>query len=228
MRDNVTAHNASEYDMNITKTIPFYEQFHDETIHLLQHYNQTIEKWLDIGCGTGTLIEKVMPLFKDTEFILCDSSDKMLEEAKVKLQKLDKHSLRYLSPCISQNIETYLHEKVNAITAICVHHYLSKEDRFLATSQCYNVLDEEGIYVTFENIKPSSLEGIEIALERWGDFQLRQGKVYEEVEKHKARFDNAYYPISIEEHMALLKKVGFKVCEVFWCSYMQAGFYAIK
>jgi tRNA (cmo5U34)-methyltransferase len=37
-----------------------------------------------------------------------------------------------------------------------------------------------------------------------------------------------YYYITIEDHLKLLRETGFRNVELFWCSYMQAGFYGIK
>ncbi len=48
------------------------------------------------------------------------------------------------------------------------------------------------------------------------------------VEDHLKRFDTEYFPIKTSEHMLLLKEAGFRVVEMFWMSYMQAGFYCIK
>jgi tRNA (cmo5U34)-methyltransferase len=42
------------------------------------------------------------------------------------------------------------------------------------------------------------------------------------------RFDTAYFPITVDEHLQLLKACGFETAELFWYSYMQAGFYGIK
>ena len=47
-------------------------------------------------------------------------------------------------------------------------------------------------------------------------------------EEHAKRFNNEYFPISVEEHLNLLKETGFKNVNLFWLSHMQAGFYAIK
>ncbi len=57
------------------------------------------------------------------------------------------------------------------ITAIQVHHYLSFEERILATKKCYEALEAGGIYITFENIKPLSEIGVQIGLKRWGAFK---------------------------------------------------------
>jgi tRNA (cmo5U34)-methyltransferase len=48
------------------------------------------------------------------------------------------------------------------------------------------------------------------------------------VRSHSARYNTEYFPITIKEHLELLDKTGFAACELFWHSYMQSGFYAIK
>ena len=55
-----------------------------------------------------------------------------------------------------------------------------------------------------------------------------KGRSKESVAEHRKRFDVKYFPIRISEHLELLNSVGFKVVELFWLSYMQAGFFCIK
>jgi tRNA (cmo5U34)-methyltransferase len=69
---------------------------------------------------------------------------------------------------------------------------------------------------------------MELGLERWRKFQVSQGRSTGVVQKHLERFGKAYFPITVSEHLDLLKKCGFGVVELFWYSQMQAGFYAIK
>lgn len=228
MNNNTTPHKAIEYDENIKKTIPLYEYFHEETIGLIYYYNNKCDKWLDIGCGTGTLVEKAYDKFPNTRFILSDFSEEMLEQAKNKLERASLDRIEFLPKCNSQGINIYLNEKVDVITAIQVHHYLNREERKIATKNCYELLNEGGIYITFENIKPLTEKGTTIGLNRWGQFQEDMGKDKEAVEMHKSRFNKDYFPITIPEHLELLKETGFDTYEVFWYSEMQCGFYAIK
>ena len=37
-----------------------------------------------------------------------------------------------------------------------------------------------------------------------------------------------YFPLTMEQHIQLLKSVGFRKVHVFWISYMQMGIYAMK
>lgn len=226
MNDNTTPHKSTEYDFNINKTIPYYKNFHSETIDLIKNYGGNHRTWIDIGGGTGTLIQNAKKIFKDTNFILCDPSEKMIEIAKSKFDNDDK--VKFISNCTSQELDKFVTRNVDIITAIQVNHYMDRDARQKATQNFFNLLNEGGIYITFENIKPSSQAGITIGLKRWGEFQLSQGREKEVVENHKTRFNNEYFPITILEHLEVLKAAGFKHYEVFWMSHMQAGFYAIK
>lgn len=225
--DNKTAHNSKEYDNNIYKTIPYYKLFYKEIIDLVKTYNKECELWLDTGCGRGNFIEIASNVFKNTKFILSDSNENMINIAKNKLMYLSPR-IEFLTGCPSENLKNTINKHVDVITAIQVHHYLNRQGREEATKNCYEILKKGGIYITFENIRPLSDKGIKIGLNRWAEFQLNSGRSRYVVENHKKRFDKAYYPITILDHIALLKKTGFKHCEIFWVSQMQAGFYAIK
>ena len=42
------------------------------------------------------------------------------------------------------------------------------------------------------------------------------------------RFENEYFPITVEEHVNLYRECEFKTIELLGFSYMQAGFYCVK
>jgi tRNA (cmo5U34)-methyltransferase len=224
--DNLTPLSSNEYDSNITNTIPYYNHFHEETINLIKSMDIEPEIWLDTGCGTGTFVEKAIQQFENTNFILADPSDGMLSEAGKKLAKYGHERAKFLKPVPSYDIS--LSRKVDIITAILSHHYMTKEERFNATKSCYDLLKKNGVYVAFENISPFTEKGIEIGKKYWRDFQISRGKDEEDVENHINRFNTGYFPINVEEHLSLFRKCGFEVIELFWYSYMQAGFYCIK
>lgn len=114
------------------------------------------------------------------------------------------------------------------MTAVMAHHYLHREQRRTATRKCYEALKPGGIYIAFENIVPDSLAGKEIGLGRWENYQINNGKTKAVAEKHISRFGKEYFPITISEHLTLLKECGFQTMEILWLSYLQAGFYGIK
>ncbi|MFZ2456505.1 MAG: class I SAM-dependent methyltransferase [Candidatus Altiarchaeia archaeon] len=224
--DNASAHAAVEYDSQIRRAIPYYDCFHEETISLIKAVVPEPENWLDTGCGTGSLVEKAAEVFPKTRFVLADPSFEMLSVARGKL-KLLSGRIRVLDPCGTQDISLG-DEKFVVVSAVQSHHYLSNYERAKATKVCFDLLRAGGVYVTFENIRPASGKGIEIAKDRWRNYQTAARKDAGTVEKHLNRFGVKYFPITVDEHLSLLRKAGFSVVELLWYSCMQAGFYAIK
>ena len=225
---NATPHLPEDYDARISGVLPYYSSFHQETINFVKSLPSSPKVWMDTGCGTGSLVNKAIEEFPYTKFLLLDPSEGMLDQAKEKLSSCATGRLEFLKASSTQEFYQELEEKPDVITAIQCHHYLSREARTAATKVCYNLLKEGGIYITFENIRPLTEEGINIGKRYWGNFQLTHGRSEKEVDTHLERFDTEYFPITVEEHLELLRKTGFKTVELFWYSYMQAGFYCIK
>jgi len=67
------------------------------------------------------------------------------------------------------------------------------------------MLKDGGIYIEFENIRPLTQRGQEIGLHMWKTFQIDNGKTPTQAADHISRFDTSYFPISIPDHLALLK-----------------------
>lgn len=222
MKDNKTSQAAALYDGNVHKTIPWYHTFHEETLDLIRVVNPQPQSWLDTGCGTGTLLAKAAKAFAMTKFMAADPSPAMLDLAK---EKLTDFPVEYLQSG-SETLVTLA--RFDVITAIMAHHYLDQPERRQATVNCFNSLKQGGIYVTFETIRPVSQQGLDAGLQRWRMHQLGSGKAAEDVEKHINRYGSELLPISIEEHLELLRQTGFSVVEILWASGLQAGFYAIK
>jgi len=225
---NATPHLPEDYDVQISRVLPYYSFFHQETIKLVKSLPSSPKIWMDTGCGTGSLVNKAIAEFPYTKFLLLDPSEGMLEQAKQKLSPCPAGSLEFLKASPTQEFSQGLEEKPDVITAIQCHHYLSREGRARATSICYNLLNEGGIYITFENIRPLTEEGTTMGKRYWGSFQSAHGRSEEEIQKHLERFDTEYFPITVEEHLKLLRETGFRTVELFWYSYMQAGFFCIK
>jgi tRNA (cmo5U34)-methyltransferase len=223
--DNSTPHSAATYDAQVRKTIPYYDAFHEQTINLIKAMGLQPRTWLDTGCGTGTLAQKAMEEFPNTQFTLADPSAQMLDVAKNKLA--GAVNVKFLDASATQNLVSQK-EEFDVITSIQSHHYLSPTERVKATAVCFELLSPGGVYVTFENIQPSTPKGTAIGKENWKLFQLSKGRESSVVDEHLKRFGVEYFPITVKEHISLLKKTGFSTVELLWYSYMQAGFYCIK
>jgi tRNA (cmo5U34)-methyltransferase len=222
--DNATPHHASEYDKNIRKNIPYYDSLHEAVICLVSAYEVNPVLWIDTGCGTGTFVERAYDLFPKTKFILADPSPAMLKIAAEKLSGRERVTI--LEPVDTGNL--IANDEAVVITAIQSLHYQKSDERAASIRNCHRLLKPGGVFISFENIRPLTKLGIAIGKETWKQYEMRAGKSPEEAQKHLDRFDVEYHPLTIEEHLELLRGCNFSTVEVLWYSYMQAGFYAVK
>jgi len=163
-------------------------------------------------------------LFPTTRFFLADPSAAMLAIATEKLRGRDRGQVMAESTAE----ELRFPESADVVTAIQSLHYLDAEERKASVQNCYRQMNGGGVFITFENIRPLTEMGTEIGKEYWRRYEVEAGKTEEDARKHVQRFGVEFFPITIEEHLDLLRGVGFRVVEVLWYSYVQAGFYCIK
>ena len=222
MNDNQSAFNSSEYDRKIKQTLPYYDEFYKQVIELVKTFHNSAIKWLDIGCGTGKMGSVALENIELEKFVFCDSSDEMIKIAEERFHRPNTA----FSVCNVQNLK-YTNE-FDVITAIQVNHYLHIEERKAALKKCYASLKENGIFITFENFSPFTGIGEKVYLEKWKRYQLKHGKSLEECNKHIERYGKDYFPITLEEHINLMRNSGFRVVEILWLSNMQVGLWGMK
>ena len=147
----------------------------------------------------------------------------MIMQAKNKLKDVNVKSFLNIS---SQNM--HFNNEFDICTAIQCHHYLNKNERKRAVLNCFNSLKIGGVFVYFENIAPEYSDDKSIFLKLWRNYQLSQGRELRQITEHLQRYGKDYFPITVTEHLQLLKECGFSCSEIFWRSCVQAGFFAIK
>ena len=134
----------------------------------------------------------------------------MLNLARSKLSKLPQEGLKFLEPAETSKISLGGDFKPDVITAIQSHHYMSRKERFKATKICYGLLNDNGVYITFENIRTATEEGVEIGKQYVKNFQISKGRETVTIENNIKRFDVEYFLIKVDEHRLLLEKQVLK------------------
>ncbi len=223
MSNRKAAFSAESYDRDILNTIPYYDGVYNQIADVISiaFLNKAVS-WLDVGCGTGKMAEVALEQCNVEKMICTDHSSAMLEVAR---QKISSSYVEFLKlPMEGIDYDS----QFDVISSILVNHYLSYEERMIAVRDCYNALEEEGIYITFENFAPCDGTMKKLYLKRWEKYQYSKGKSIEECEEHLRRYGTEYFPITIQDQIRILKACGFRSIEIFWCSYMQVGILARK
>lgn len=224
--NNASAHRAADYDTVIEATIPYHGSFLQEALRFTRANLPAPSLWLDTGCGTGTLVEQAVKTFPATRFVLADPSEAMLEQARLKLGATGGR-VWFLPPSGSERLNVG-ERRFDVVTAIQCHHYLDANGRRAAVATCHRALRGGGLFIAFENIRPSPPPATGFAMKYWKAYQLEMGRAPEVVEAQLARFDREYFPITVDAHLELLREVGFETVGLLWYSYMQAGVFGLK
>ena len=222
MKQNSAPFDVAEYDRQIKRTLPFYEEMFQQAVDIVRILNLQSLRWLDVGCGTGKMARTALDNFDIQKMVCIDVEKEMLEKAE---NFCDNEKVEFLQCDIR---ELPYEEIFDIVTAVQVNHYFKKDERVAAIKKCYDALAENGIYISFENFAPDSEEGARLYLERWKQFQIANGKSKEEADLHMERYGRDYFPVTISESIELLKECGFRMVEILWVSYMQVGILAKK
>lgn len=214
LNDNKSAFKADEYDDNIKRVIPYYEDIYAQTADIVNKYVQSSVSWLDVGCGTGKMGSIAFKAADIEKFAFCDSSSEMIETVK---KRFDFPESEFI---IADIRELNYANEFDVVTAIQVNHYFEWEDRITAVKKCFNALKNGGIFISFENFAPYSNIGEKLFLDRWRSYQLNHGRSRRECEQHIGRYKREYFPITLSEHtnvrkmqdLPMRKYFGFLIC----------------
>ncbi len=222
MNDNTSAFSSDEYDDKIKRTLPYYEDFYRQICDVVRIYKASPLRWLDVGCGTGKMSQAAFETADIERFVFSDNSPQMIDIAKKRFCRPNTEFI------ISDVRNMNFCNEFDVVTAVQVNHYFKKEERIDALCSCFKALKKGGIFFSFENFAPFTDTGLRLYLNRWKAYQRKNGKSAEECEKHISRYGREYFPITITEHIDIMRQAGFGTAEVLWVSYMQAGFMGIK
>ncbi|MBR7038817.1 MAG: class I SAM-dependent methyltransferase [Oscillospiraceae bacterium] len=217
------AFQVTGYDAQVRQVIPLYDEIHAQILDMIETWRAGRPiAWLDTGCGSGTLALRGAQTLDLTRLVLCDPSEQMLEDARQKLAGTPAE-LR----CIGSEAIGY-EGAFDVVTAVQSHHYFDPATRALAVANCYRALKPGGLFITFENTAPDTDLGKQLVLRRIERYGLAAGRSEEAVAAHTSRYGTEYFPLTAGDHLDLLRQTGFSAAELFWRSYLQCGFYAIR
>lgn len=132
---------ASLYDIFMEDTP--YDEWLEFIIKKFEQYNVPKELILDLGCGTGTMTEKMAALGYD--MIGVDMSTDMLQAANIK-KNLSGSTALYLQQDMR---ELELYGTVSAAICLCdsINYIVEASDLMKVFSLVNNYLDPEGIFI---------------------------------------------------------------------------------
>jgi tRNA (cmo5U34)-methyltransferase len=233
---------ANTYNEMCQLLVPGYDFMQETLIDILKFENMEKIVLLDIGAGSGILIEKVLKEFSDSTCYYLDYSDDFMSVAKEKLQKYEDR-VTYIQSDFCDNWESEIKEKPNVITSSSAIHHLLNENKKKLYKKCYNALKKDGWFFNIDEMKTLNEDAYMKSLYYWIYHVRKQKNMLSEdllgsyvgwMEKFdswkKRNVDNIHFPKqegddvheSFLVQLDWLKEIGFSETDVFskhflWC-----------
>jgi tRNA (cmo5U34)-methyltransferase len=222
---------AERFDEHVRKSIPLYEEVQTRVVKLSDWFVQSEgeEYVYDLGCATGTTIERLVERHGTTappKFMGIDLQAPMLEKARERCKEYE--CVNFIQADISNHLSF---PQATLVLSLFTLSFVREERRQRVIEQVYEDLERGGAFVFVEKTRASSSFFQDLWNEEYWDFKAEQGLSAEEILGKARTLRGQLRPLSVEEYEGLLADAGFDVdddVDVFFKWFPWTGFVARK
>ncbi|ODH00098.1 SAM-dependent methyltransferase [Nostoc sp. KVJ20] len=222
---------TADFDIGIRQLLPKYDEMLEVITRCLPSTSRRI---LELGCGTGELSLKILNHFPDAQVIALDYSPRMLQFAQDKITAVG-HQKRWTG--IQADFGDWANnpEKLDigsefdaCVSSLAIHH-LQDEMKFKLFERIAASLTQDGCFWNADPTLPESpalAEAYKAAREEWS---VEQGTSLTEIRAKLGTSSTQGYSsqdqlATLDAHLQMLSKAGFKTVAVPWKYYGLAVF----
>jgi len=220
---------AENFDQHVNQSIPHYKDLQNYLVQLSEWFLKDDAIVYDLGCSTGTTIEKILRLNISTKFkiIGIDNNQKMLDLGKKKVNRLKNNNveIQFSNIDLTSDIEF---EKANLFYSILLFPFLNYERREAILKKIYSSLEVGGGLICVEKVRSKSSHFEDILNQLYFDFKLQQELTEEEILSKAKSLRSSMYLFDEQTVFKSLNDCGFKEYEVFFKCFNFIGYIAIK
>jgi tRNA (cmo5U34)-methyltransferase len=206
------------FDDHINQSIPHYDTMNENIVALSEYFIDEGTNVYDIGCSTGKLLRRLKEGKDDAHFYGLEINENMIKEftSDTNLTLINSDITKY-------------NEYVNAslITSIFTLQFVPLKDREKILKEIYKGLNKGGAFIFSEKVLSRYSKFQDIFTFLYYDFKKRNFSEKEILDK-EVNLRSIMKPITLEENIQMLKKVGFKDIDVIWKNYNFVNIIAIK
>lgn len=217
------------FDDMVGRSVPFYTEIQRMIGEIAQEFYVPGTNIYDLGCSTGTtMINVANNLNEPANFIGCDYSEPMIEEAKAKINSLKfncEHKFDYQQFDLNKDFEI----KNASVVIMCLSmQFVRPINRSRVIKIISNGLVPEGIFIMVEKVVCSSSIFNRMFIDFYLSFKKRMGYSDLEIAQKREALENVLIPYHIEENTKLIKNAGLQNIEIFFKWYNWVGLLAFK
>lgn len=176
---------AEGYDAAAPEIHPYYVPVQEQIVQLLTAHLQSRRDdnyhVVDIGGGSGRLLEKVLTALPQATATIVDQSEAFLAIAERRLAQFGNR-IEFLISRLQENWSAKLSKQPQAIVSSSAIHHLEPAEKQTLYQQVATALTSGGLFLNGDEVRPASDAEYRATMERWADFMragMSSGKIPE-------------------------------------------------
>ena len=141
---------AVGYDEAAVHIHPHYREVQDQLLGMLRNLGPEFTV-LDVGGGSGRLIERVLGEFPAAQGMILDQSESFLEIARNRLRPFGSRAT-YLTSRLQDDWTTRVGEP-NAIVSMSAIHHLDADEKQACYQRCFAALVPGGVFLNGDEVR---------------------------------------------------------------------------
>ncbi len=215
------------FDNHIKKSVPGYEFGHELICKYFDFFvNIEPKKVYDLGCSTGTLINKLNNRHANSSinFIGIDQETGMIETAKNNKRNNNNNLLEFQN----SNLYKIEFEKCSSIISYYTIQFIAPHYRQNLINKIYESLSWGGAFFFFEKTRRSDARFQDMSTHVYNEYKLSMGYSSDEIVTKSRSLVGILEPFSTKGNIDLLNRAGFIDIECIFTSFCFTGWLCIK
>ena len=175
---------ADTFNQLAQSFVPQYDFLQNEAINILDFDNNDKLTIVDLGAGSGILLEKILKKFTHAKCYYIDYSDDFMKVAKKRLSKYSDR-VTYIKASFNDDWQSKINEKADAIFSMSAIHHLSSENKKALYEKSYKALKNSGWFINIDEMKTINEDAYVTSLNFWWDYF---NEVKDSISKEKADY----------------------------------------
>lgn len=194
------------FDTHVSKSVPLYLEGHELTVALSDFFVKDGSVIHELGCSTGTLLEKLARRHKakGCRFVGLDSEPDMVKKAETKCSPYPNVKVQV------QDITEYDFEPSDLIISYYCLQFVPLKRRGEVLRNIFDSLTEGGALIIFEKVRFDSSRMQDLTYQLYQEYKLGRGYSEEEIMAKSLSLRSVLEPRTTTENYDTLYKVGFK------------------
>jgi ubiquinone/menaquinone biosynthesis C-methylase UbiE len=190
---------AEAFDAGAPAIHPFYVVMQDEILRLLAAERPEPQCVVDLGGGSGRLVERVLERFPDSRTVLVDQSAAFLAIAERRLARFGER-VTFIEKRLQDDWLAELAAAPDALVSMSAIHHLEPAEKQSLYGRCYEALAPNGLFLNGDELRPES-DADYLAMMQWWSH-------HKELETVAARIPESFRPMSEAWHERNITRFG--------------------